>query len=319
MKIIGIGSCVPDRVVTNDELSNYVDTSDEWIVTRTGIKERRITLGQNTSDLGSVAAKRAIEMANISPEKIDLIIVATVTPDYFTPSTACVIQKNIGAKNAVCFDLNAGCTGLIYGLTVANGMLKAMNYKYALVIGAETLSKITDWNDRNTCVLFGDGASACLVEASDTGLLSAHLTSEGEKGKHLECNGVPLNNIFIKNTWDSFVKMDGREVFKFATSAIVKCIDVLLEKANLSKEDIDYVVPHQANIRIIDYAADKTGIGKEKFYVNIEKYGNTSSASIGIALCEMYEKGMLKKNDKIVLVGFGAGLTSGGLIINWSI
>ncbi|CDF58831.1 beta-ketoacyl-ACP synthase III [Thermobrachium celere] len=319
MKLIGLGSYVPKRVVSNDELSKYVETSDEWIVTRTGIKERRLSEGENTSDLGSIAAKRAIEMANISPEDIDLIIVSTVTPDYFTPSTACVIQKNIGAKNAACFDLNAGCTGLIYGLVTAEAMLKTLNYRYALIVGAETLSKIVDWKDRNTCVLFGDGASACVVEASEDGVLSMYLSSEGEKGKYLECNGLPLNNILIQNAWDSFVRMDGREVFKFATNAIVKCIDILLKKANLEKKDIAYVVPHQANIRIIDYAADKTGIGKEKFYVNIDKYGNTSSASIGIALCEMHEKGMLKKDDKVVLVGFGGGLTSGGLIINWSI
>ncbi|MGE5628421.1 MAG: beta-ketoacyl-ACP synthase III [Solirubrobacterales bacterium] len=322
VQIIGTGSYAPERVVTNNDLAKIVDTSDEWISTRTGIKERHITEGENTSDLATKASIKALENAGVSPEEIDLIIVGTLTPDAFIPNTACIVQKNIGAVNATCFDISAACTGFIYALDIASQFIKAGRCRTALVIGAETLSKVVDWEDRSTCVIFADGAGAAVVKASDyNGILACYSGSDGTKGHHLTTGAVPVNNPFVKPEdvlpADCVIKMDGREIFKFAVNVITQSIDELLKSSGLNLEDIDYIIPHQANTRIIEFTAKKLGVSQDKFYVNIERFGNTSAGSIAIALDEMNEKGMLKKGDKIILVGFGGGLTYGGMIIKW--
>ena len=317
VSILSFGKYVPERVVKNEELQNIVDTSDEWISSRTGIRERRLTQGQNTSELGAEAAKAALKKAELKPEEIDLIIVATTSPDNFTPSTACLVQAAIGATNAFCFDVNAACSGFLYGLNTATQYIKTGQCKNALVIGAEVLSKIIDWSDRNTCVLFGDGAGAAVLVASETpGIIAVDLGSDGSKGLALTCAAAPLSNMLVKDERkNSYVAMNGKEVFKFASRVIPDSVEKLLEKTNIPIEEIKYIVPHQANMRIIDSAAKKLNLGIDKFYINLDKYGNTSAASIPIALSEMSEKGLLQKGDKIIAVGFGGGLTWGAAII----
>jgi 3-oxoacyl-[acyl-carrier-protein] synthase-3 len=321
VKILGTGHYAPENIVTNDDLAKIVDTSDEWITSRSGIKERRISINENTSDLASKAALDVLKNANISAEEIDLIIVTTMTPDNFTPSTACMVQGNIGATKAAAFDLSAACTGFVYGMSVGSQFIKSGAYKKVLVIGAEVISKIINWKDRNTCVLFGDGAGAVLLgESSDIGVANFHLASDGTKSKVLSCPSVPLNNPYMTESpleIESYMYMEGREVFKFATTVIGESIDTLLKEAGMSKDDIKYIVPHQANSRIIEFAAKRLGIEKEKFYLNLDRYGNTSGASIPIALDEMNKKGLLQKGDKIILVGFGGGLTYGSILIQW--
>lgn len=320
--IEGLGKYTPSRLVTNDQLSEVIETSDEWIYSRTGIKSRYISKGEDTSYMAAKAGERALESANISPLDVDLIIVATCTPDMFTPSTACIVQSIIGADNALAFDISAACSGFIYGLDTAKALMKSNNYNYALVIGAENLSKSLDWEDRSTCVLFGDGAGAAVLSRSESmGLISSFCKSEGNKYKALTIEGNDVDSPFVekKTIKHSKLKMDGGEVFKFATSVIVRAINKILEENNLDINDIDYIVPHQANVRIIQYAAKKLKVDIGKFYMNIEEYGNTSGASIPIALSDMYEKDLLKKDSKIILVGFGAGLTYGASLINWAI
>ena len=319
--IAGVGKYIPSKVVTNDMLSQIMDTNDEWIVSRTGIKQRHITTGENTSDIASKAALKALENANIDVLDIDLIIVATCTPDMFTPATACIVQKNIGAKNAFAFDISAACSGFIYGLNIAKSMMKQNNIKKSLVIGAETLSKAVDWEDRSTCVLFGDGAGAAVLSLSEEeGIISTICKSQGSKWENLTIGGKDVNNPYIDevNSSNTYLQMNGSEIFKFATVTIVKLIKEILKENNLTLEDIDYIVPHQANERIIQFAAKKLNLPIEKFYINIHEYGNTSAASIPIALSEMQEKNLLKKGDKIIAVGFGAGLTSGACLIEWT-
>lgn len=321
IKIKGYGAYLPPLVVTNDDMSKLVETNDEWIVSRTGIKERRISEGEDTSSIAQKAARLALERANIKGEEIDLIVVATITPDCYTPSVACVVQKELGAKNALAFDINAACSGFIFGLEVAVSLMKSnCNYKKALVIGAETLSKIMNWEDRSTCVLFGDGGGAVVLsseELESTKCLAFHSKSEGEKGSALVSQARDVINPFVKDPIKKYgyVSMDGGAVFKFATKAIISSVKKVLEECNLSLDDVDYIVPHQANYRIIDYAAKKLKVGSEKFYLNVDKVGNTSSASIPIALNEMFEKNMLTEGKKIVLVGFGGGLTYGAVLI----
>lgn len=323
VQVIGTGSYVPSKIVNNNDLSCIVDTNDEWISSRTGIKERRISEGEDTSDMASKAALKAIENAGINVEDIDLIIVGTATPDSFIPSTACIVQSNIKAINATCFDISAACSGFVYGLDIATQFIRTGSIKTALVIGAETLSKVVDWNDRNTCVLFGDGASAAILKASDIeGILSIYRGSDGTKGQVLTTNAVPVKNPYtseenLDKRIESTIKMDGREIFKFGVKIIVQGIEKLLENGNCSLEDIKYIVPHQANYRIIELAAKKLGVSNEKFYLNLSKFGNTSAASVGIALDEMVQNNLLKRGDKILLIGFGGGLTYGGLIIQW--
>lgn len=320
VRLIGTGSYAPSKVVTNFDLSEIVDTSDEWISTRTGIRERRISSGEDTSLLASKAALNAIKASNINPLDIDLIIVATTSPDSFTPSTACLVQANIGADNATCFDIGAACSGFIYALNTAVQFIKSGSSKTALVIGAEVLSKILDWSDRSTCVLFGDGAGAAILEASDeNSILSIYTGSEGKKAEFLRCPAVSVNNPFTKGAIRavSNVSMNGKEIFRFATKVIPKGIEEVLKNSQYTFEDIKYIIPHQANMRIIEFVAKKLGIDCNKFYMNLDKYGNTSAASIPLALDEMVRRGLLNRGDKIILVGFGGGLTYGSVLIEW--
>ena len=321
--IIGTGSCLPDRIMTNQEMEQIVDTNDEWIRSRTGICERRVS-DENTatSDLSTTAALRALENANLKPEDIDLIIVATVTPDMAFPSTACIVQKNIGAVNAAAFDLEAACTGFLYGLSIADNFIKTGFYKHILVIGAETLTKIADFTDRNTCVIFGDGAGAAIVSEveEDYGILSTYLGADG-RGGHLLSQ--PAGGSRIPATLESvqnrlhYIKMDGSEVFKFAVKIMGEAAEKALSKCGLNKEDIDYLIPHQANIRIIDAAVRRLKISSEKVYINVHKYGNMSAASVAIALDEANRTGCLKDGDIAVLVAFGGGLTWGAAVLKW--
>lgn len=321
INIIGYGSYLPPLVVTNDDLSKIVETSDEWIESRTGIKERRISEGEDTSMIAAKAAKLALERANVNAEDLDLIVLATVTPDTFTPSVACLVQKEIGANNAMAFDINAACSGFVYGLQVACSMMEYNKaFKKVLVIGAETLSKMVDWEDRSTCVLFGDGGGAVILsneEADKKKLLTFYSRSEGEKGNALYAGALDVINPYVSKVTQKHksISMNGKEVFKFASSAIVECINKVLEQNDLTLKDIDYIIPHQANVRIIEYAAKKMKADLGNFYLNVDKMSNTSSASIPIALNEMYEKNMLTKGKKIVLVGFGGGLTCGAVLI----
>ncbi len=322
--ITGVGSFVPENIMTNNDLEKIVDTSNQWIIERTGIKERRIAKeGVSSSDLAAIAAQRAMEDAGILPEDIDLILVATISPDYIFPSTACMVQEHIGATNAAAFDINAGCTGFIYALTTAKAFVKSGMYKKVLVIGAETLSKIVDWKDRNTCVLFGDGAGACIVEPCQNGfgMISEDLGSDGSKGDVLIVPaGGSREPTTLKTVAEglNFIKMDGREVFKFAVRIMEKASKDVLKKIGLTSKDIDLLIPHQANIRIIDSALKKLDLKKEKVFVNLEKYGNTSAASIPVALDEALNQKRIKKGDNILLVAFGAGLTWGGVLLKWN-
>ena len=322
--ISGIGSYLPEKILTNDDLAKIVDTSHDWIVERTGIHERRIVEDHiATSDIGTIAAKKALEDANVKPEEIDLIILATVSADYALPSTACVIQKNIGAIKAAAFDINAGCSGFVYGLSMGESFIKSGMYKKVLVIGAEVLSKIVDWQDRNTCILFGDGAGACVLEECEDnfGIMSSELGSDGTNGDVLiqKAGGSRLPaSIDTVERRLHFIDMDGKEVFKFAVRVMEKASLNALEKANLQLEALDFLVPHQANIRIIDSAAKRLKLEKDKVCVNLNKYGNMSSASVPVALDEAVKSNKIQKGDNILLVAFGAGLTWASMTIKWN-
>lgn len=321
--IIGTGSFLPEKVLTNNDLEKMVETSDEWILKRTGISERRI-LDENlpSYSMGIEAAKRALEDANLSAEEIDLIILTTETPDYLTPSTACTIQGAIGAKNATAFDLNAACTGFIYGLVVGQQFIANGTFKKVLVIGCESLSKATDWKDRNTCVLFGDGSGAVILGEVDEGygILDSFLGSDGSSGMNITLPGLFINdeekgkrpNGTLNTIW-----MNGSEVFKFAVKAMSSATLRVLNNSNMTADDLKYVFPHQANTRIIDGAIKKLGVSDDKLHYVIQKYGNISSASIPVALDEAKKEGKLQKGDNIVLVGFGGGLTWGSILLKW--
>ena len=322
--IKGMGYYVPENVFTNFDFEKIIDTSDEWIRTRTGIIERRFaSKEQATSDLAYEAALKAIESAKIKKEDVDMIILATVTPDYFAQGAACIVQHKLGLKKIPCFDLNAACTGFIYGLEVAYSLVKSGLYKNVLVIGAETLSRIVDMRNRNTCVLFGDGAAAAIVGQVEEGygFLGLSIGAEGEDDMILKIpaggSKKPNTEETIKNR-ENFVVMKGQEVFKFAVSTLPKVTLDALEKAKLEVNDLAMVFPHQANLRIIESAAKRMKFPLEKFYMNLSRYGNTSSASVGIALGEAIEKGLVKKGDNIALTGFGGGLTYGSAIIKWA-
>lgn len=322
VKIIGIGSGIPDNIMTNDDLSKIVDTSDEWITTRTGIKERRISKGENTSDLAAKAAMKALKMSDTKPEEIDMIILSTSSPDALSPSTACFVQDKIGAVNASCFDISAACSGFVYALRIGAQFIKTGECKKVLVIGAEVLSKITDWTDRSTCVLFGDGAGAAvLAESDEKGVSSIFTGAQGNKAGYLGITCVPVKNPLVKPEEIENIKlhMDGKEVFRFASSIVIEAIDKVLKDSGLTMDDIKYVIPHQANVRIIEYAVKKLKAPEGKFYINLDKYGNTSAASIPIALAEMNEKGLIKKGDKLILVAFGAGFTWSACLVEWNI
>ena len=320
VEIAGTGSCVPVHKVSNDDISKFVETSDQWISERTGIKERRIATKENTTDLAVGSALDALSDAGITPEEVELIIVATVTPDYFFPSTACLVQERIGACNATSFDISAACSGFIYGISIARQFIRTGMYKTALVIGSEVLSKVTDWQDRNTCVLFADGAGTAVLRRGEEGIVAEMTGSDGNGAENLQCAAVPLNSRFTEsvNTSTSYISMNGREIYKFAVRVIPECINKVLENTGYNIEDIKTIIPHQANIRIVDAAAKKLGIDKDKFFVNLHRYGNTSGASIPIALDEMSKQKLISKGDLIILVGFGAGLTYGAQLIRWT-
>ena len=305
--ILGIGSYVPEKILSNSDLEQMMDTSDEWIVSRTGIKERRIASDeQDTSHLAYEAAVEALKDADVLAEELDLILVATVTPDMSFPSVACVIQERLGAKNAAAMDISAACAGFIYGVVTATQFVNTGTYKRILVIGAEKLTKIVNWEDRNTAVLFGDGAGAAIIGpvSEGRGILSYDLGADGTGGKHLYKGGDHLI-------------MNGREVFKFAVRQMGDSCENVLKLAGLTKEEVDFLIPHQANTRIMDAARERLQLPKEKMSVIIDRHGNTSSSSIPIALVEEYKKGNVKEDDVLVLVGFGGGLTWGAIALRF--
>jgi len=320
--IIGVGEYLPKKVLTNAELEKMVETSDEGIMTRTGIKERR-TAAENeaVSDFAVKAAREAIEHAKLKPEEIDIIITATVTGDMPFPSVSCLVQNTLGAKNAACFDVAAACAGFVYALSVGQQFISSGTYKNALVIGSEALSRYTDWTDRGTCVLFGDGAAAAvLAKVESGGILSTYLGSDGTKSGLLFIPGGGSRSPASHETVDGrmhYVKMQGNELFKIAVTIMADAAQVAIRKAGLECKDIDLVIPHQANIRIIMAMAKKLGLPQEKIYLNIEKYGNMSSASTATALCEAVKEGRVKKGDIILLDAFGAGLVWGACVIEW--
>lgn len=321
--ILGTGHYVPEKIITNFDLEKMVETSDEWIRTRTGINCRHISSqDENTSDLCVKAAKQAIEASGITVEDIDFIIVATITPDYITPSTACLVQDKLGCKNAGAMDISVGCTGYVYACAVASNMVSTGMYKHILVVGAETLSRIVNWKDRTTCILFGDGAGACVIGEVEEGygLLSTELGSDGSLGNILciPAGGTakPATHEAI-DSGDMFLHMSGSEVFKAAVRHMESTTLNAIKKAGLNKNDISLFIAHQANDRIIQSVAKKLGIDSEKVLVNVDKYGNTSAASIGIALDEAVKNGKIKHGDIVVLTGFGAGLTWGCAIFKW--
>ena len=326
-QIIGWGYCVPDKVITNHDLEQIVETNDEWIRSRTGIEERHVASDpkETSASLGIVAARRALEVADVDPSKIDLIICSTSSPEYVFPSTASIIQDAIGATNAGAFDLSAACSGFVYGLAMARGHILAGDAEYVLVLGAETLSRLVDWTDRNTCILFGDGAGAVLVAASNVpgGITASVLGSDGSGADLLILpaggSAMPAS-LETVSSGNHFMKMDGKAVFRFATRVMAEATRAVLDKSGLTVDDVDLVIPHQANLRIIQNSVLKQlHIPEEKVFVNLQKYGNTSTASIPIALCEAIKAGRVKPGDKMVFVGFGAGLTWAACTIQWGV
>ncbi len=319
VKIAGTGYAVPKRQMSNAELTQYVDTTDEWIHSRTGISNRYISTGETTTSLAIAAAQAALDRAHVRPEDIDVIIVATITPEYFMPSTACLVQGEIGASGAICFDLTAACSGFLYAMQVASQGIKCGDYKNVLVIGSENLSKVLDWDDRNTCVLFGDGAGAAVLSSSDIpSIINYYAGSDGREANLLRLQAAPNQNmLYDENNVNPYIQMEGRAVYRFATRIIPQCIEGVLEGTKYDINDIDHFVLHQANERIIDSVAKKMNIPTEKIYKNVKTYGNTSAASMPIALSELNESGRLKLGDKVVMVGFGGGLTWGSALIKW--
>jgi 3-oxoacyl-[acyl-carrier-protein] synthase-3 len=322
--IEGTGSYLPERIVTNDEMARIVETSDEWIQTRTGICERHFAAeGENTSHLASAAARLAIENAGIDPTEIDLILVATMTPDMPFPSTACLVQSQLNLPQCIAFDIQAACSGFVYALNIASSMLRSGNYNKALVIGAEKLSGILDFEDRTTCVLFGDGAGAAILSRSDVpgiGILGGIGGADGSNPELL-CqpaggSAIPPNSDSIA-TRQHFLKMNGKEIFKQAVRVMEQASTDLLTKLELQTSDIDLVIPHQANLRIIDALTKRLEIPEDSVFINLQKYGNTSAASVGIALDEARRSGRLKSGDQSLLVAFGAGLTWGASMVKW--
>jgi 3-oxoacyl-[acyl-carrier-protein] synthase-3 len=326
-QIIGWGYAVPEKVITNHDLEQIVETSDEWIRSRTGIEERRVAADPNetTATLAATAARRALEVADLHPSKLDLIICSTSSPEHVFPSTASIVQDAIGAENAGAFDLSAACSGFVYGLSMARGHILAGDAEYVLVLGAETLSRVVDWTDRNTCVLFGDGAGAVLVAASQVpgGIIATELGSDGSGADLLTIpaggSAMPAS-LETVSSGNHFIKMDGKAVFRFATRVMADATKAVMERAGMTVEDVDLVIPHQANLRIVQNSVLKQlKVPEDKVFVNLQKYGNTSTASIPIALCEAIQAGKVKPGDKLVFVGFGAGLTWAACAIQWSV
>lgn len=322
-KIIGTGSYLPEKILNNQELEKIVDTTDEWITTRCGIKERRIVEnGVGSSFLATQAAQRALQMAGVSPQDLGMIIVGTVTPDMLFPSTACLLQHNLKAKKAAAFDLSAGCSGFIYGLSVADSFIRNRSCKYILLVGVECLSKITDYQDRTTCVLFGDGAGAVVLTGTtgERGILSTHLYSDGSYGDLLCQPGGGSRQPATHESIDKrlhYLKMDGNKVYKIAVNALEDVVIEALAHNKLKSEQINLLIAHQANLRIIQAVAARLHLPDEKVYLNIQKYGNTSSASIPIALDEANRQGMIKEKDILLFNAFGAGFTWGAAVVRW--
>lgn len=322
--ITGWGMAVPSRILTNEDLSQMVDTTDEWIRTRTGILQRRIAAPEETTaSLAVQAALNALQVANLKPSDLDLIIVSTSSPEHLFPATACLVQDRIGAVRAGAFDLSAACSGFIYALNMATQAIRSGAIRNALVIGAETLSRITNWKDRNTCILFGDGAGAFVLQASDEpgGLLSAVMRSDGSGSDLLSLpaggSRLPASLETVRNE-QHFIQMNGREVFRFATRVMIQATKDALEAAQLTTADLDLLIPHQANQRIIEAAVRGLDLPIEKCVINVDRYGNTSTASIPIAACEAVQQGRLQAGDRVALVGFGAGLTWGAAVVKWT-
>ena len=322
--IIGIGCYLPEKKLTNQDLEKMVDTSDAWITERTGIKTRHIAApDQATSDLAYEASLKALADAKTKPEELDMIIVATETPDYKYPSTACLLQAKLGAKNAACFDLSAGCSGFVYALGIGSQSIVSGLYKKILLVGAETLSRIINWTDRNTCVLFGDGAGAAVLGRVDDGygVLSLELGADGTGGEHLIQPAGGSRNPTTHETVDAYgqcVHMDGQDVFKFAARKMPAACKKVLQKAGMTIDDIALLVPHQANLRIIDNAIDRLKINRDRVWINIEKHGNMSAACVPVCLTEAQQAGPLKKGDNVIMVAFGAGLTWAGALLKWA-
>jgi len=323
VSITGIGSFAPARVMTNDELAKIVDTSDEWIVERTGIRERRVAgPDEALSDVSLPAAKDALDQAGVDPSSLDLIVVATVTPDMFFPSTGAILADRLGAKDAAAYDLSAGCTGFVYALAQAHGMVAGGLVDHALVVGGDVLSRIVDWEDRSTCVLFGDGAGAVVMErVREGGFLGFELGADGSGGKQLY---MPAGGSRAPATAETvaarqhYAKMNGREVFKFATRVLVDSAEKVLDECGVPVDDVDVYVPHQANVRIIDHARRKLGISEERTVVNVDRFGNTSSGSIPLALGDAEIDGRLAPGEMVLMTGMGAGLTWGSALIEWT-
>lgn len=328
INILGMGKYLPEQVLKNDDFTRFVDTNDEWIRTRTGIVSRHMAGWEPTWYMGREAALRAVENAGISPEDIGLVIATTITADFLTPSVASVIQNEIGAVNAGAFDLNAACTGFIYGLDTARRFVETdRSMKYVLVVATEALSRFIDYYDRGTCILFGDGAAAAVVEYSDK-LYSSVLGSDGSGGKFLYARSVPIAPEVALDPPEDFshpyeelplhkLHQEGKDVYKFAVKALPRAFELAAAKVGVTKDDIDWFIPHQANVRIIETASKNLGVPMDKFIVTLDHYGNTSSASVPLAFCEALEKGIVKRGQKLALIGFGAGLTYGGIIIEY--
>lgn len=317
-RIIGTGCYLPERIVSNQELETLTDTTDEWIRSRTGIEKRHIAVEETTTFMAIEAAKRAIQNAGISADEIDLLIVGTVSGDMCYPSTACQVQSGVFAVNAVAFDINAACAGFLFGLAIADTYIKSGMARTALIIGAETLSKMMDWSDRNTCVLFGDGAGAAVVKKDETGIVSMIQGSDGLRGGALTCHNRPVNNPFVRNLQAlDHTKMDGQAVYRFAVKTVPAAIAKALEKADMEADEIKYFLLHQANIRIIEAVAKKLNQPIEKFPTNLQECGNISAGSVPVLLDFVNQAGKLKKGDKIILAGFGAGLTWGAAVLIW--
>ncbi len=317
----GTGSFLPETRLTNQMLTEMVDTSDEWIVQRTGIRERRIAVGMSTFDIALPAAQRALEDAGKTPEDIDLIIACTVTPDSYTPALACRLQGELGANHAFAFDLIAACSGFVYATDVADSFLRCGKAKCVLVVCAEVISRLIDFTDRTVCCLFGDGAGAAVYEWSDTeeGVIATYQGADGAKGDALLSNALPVEDPFaperVSAAYDRYLQMDGKAVFRFTARAVPEAIDGVIHKASVDISQVDWIVPHQANMRIIDMVERRYGLDPEKVYINLPYIGNTSSASIPLCLDEMRGKGLLKKGQLVIFVGFGGGLTYGAVLI----
>ncbi|MCD8371622.1 MAG: ketoacyl-ACP synthase III [Clostridiales bacterium] len=317
-KVLGTGSYVPEQIVTNDDLAKLVDTSDEWIVSRTGIHERRIAMDEGTSMMAAEAGRRALEDAGIAAEELDVIVLATTTPDNLPPSGACEVQAMLGAVHAVAFDIAAACTGFEFALSVVQAFVKTGVYRTGLVIGAECLSKIVDWTDRSTCVLFGDGAGAAVVRADESGVIHSVLGSDGTKGPVLTCTARSTGNFLNgREPKLGYVYMDGQEVFRFAVKKVPECIRQVLDESNTDISEIKYFVLHQANLRICESVAKRLHVSMDRVPMNIGAYGNTSGATVPILLDELNRSGKLERGDKIVLCGFGGGLTWGAVLLEW--